>query len=118
MRVLRRPVFIVGVLFGLDYLVWLWSLGGSRGALGIVAGPLLIVLGCTLLWLALKRTARVLASRTLGGRGSGRAGSASAVRYRENRVATSVTPESGTSPGYDDKAAAGSGPSSSAQIAA
>lgn len=118
MRVLRRPLVIVGLLFGLDYLLWLWSLGGSRGALGMVAGPLLVVLGCTLLWLVIKHTARALASGTLRARASIRAGNGSTVRYRDDPVAASAAPEGGASPGYDEQTAVDSGPASSAQIAA
>lgn len=119
MRVLRRPLAIVAVLFGLDYLVWLWSLGGSRGAIGMVAGPLLVILGFALLWLALKQLARVLTSARLRPRSGASAGDAGTVRYREDGVATSATPESGVSPGHDEQTAVGSGSSSSsAQIAA
>jgi hypothetical protein len=106
------------VLFGLDYLLWLFSLGGSRGALGMVAGPLLVILGCTLLWLVIKEAARALAARTLRARGSDRAGNGSAARYRDDGVATSVIPEGGASPGSDKQTAADSGSRSSAQIAA
>ena len=60
MRVLRRPLFIVAVAFGLDYLVWMWSLAGSRGTAGLISGPLLVLLGVALVWLALKQVARVL----------------------------------------------------------
>ncbi len=120
---LRRPFVIVAVLFGLDYLVWLWSLGGSRGAVGMVAGPLLVILGFALLWLALKQLAKVLTSSTRRSRSGPatrqRADAAATVRYREGRVATSVSPEDGASPGFDEPATVSSGSSpSSAQIAA
>ncbi len=122
MGVLRRPFFIVAVLFGLDYLVWLWSLGGSRGAIGMAAGPLLVLLAAALLWLAIKEIARALASPSrrlrLGSVRRSTAGAPDAVRYRETQAATSATPESGESPGHDEDAPVVSGSSSSAQIAA
>ena len=121
MRVLRRPVVIVGVLFGLDYLVWLWSLGGSRDAVGMVAGPLLVILGCALAWLLLKQLARTVASTTRRSRAAtrtrARPGTSPGVRYGEGRVATSSPPEGGAAPGFDEQTAVKSG-SSSAQIAA
>ncbi len=116
---LRRPLFIVAVLFGLDYLLWLWSLGGSRGAVGMVAGPLLVLLAVALVWLALKQLARVLTDPRRVLRTSRRAGTARAVRYGEDRAATTANPPDGVSPGHDEQAPAVSGPpSSSAQIAA
>jgi len=111
--VLRRPLATVGVLLGLDYLLWLWSLGGSRGAVGMIAGPLLVVLALALIWLALRWAAVALAR--LGGRSQPRR--TPAVRYRDAPVARSVTPRSGASPGHDEPTAASSA-SSSAQIAA
>ncbi len=119
--VLRRPIVIIGVLFGLDYLVWLWSLGGSRGVVGMVAGPLLVILGCALLWLLIKQVLRAVASTTRRRRpptrDAPRPGGSDRVRYGDTRVATSVTPEGGELPGYDEQTPVKSG-SSSAQIAA
>lgn len=114
---------IVAVLFGLDYLMWLWSLGGSRGAIGLVAGPLLVILGFALLWLVLKQLARALTGTTRrSGSSSGDrhgAGNAGTVRYGEGRVATSASPQDGESPGFEEPATVSSGSSpSSAQIAA
>ncbi len=123
MRVLRRPLLIVAVLFGLDYLAWMWSLSGSRGTVGLVSGPLLVLLAVALVWLALKQVARVLTDprRVLRpGRSARRAaGTAGAMRYGEDRAAMTANPADGAPPSHDEQAPVGSGPSSSsAQIAA
>lgn len=118
---LRRPLVLVGLLLGLDYLVWLWSLGGSRDVVGMVAGPLLVVLGCALAWLVLKQILRTLASTTRRSRPASRTrarpGRSPGVRYGGERVATSAPPEGGAPPGFDEPTTVKSG-SSSAQIAA
>ncbi len=122
MRVLRRPLAIVAVLFGLDYLVWLWSLGGSRGAIGLVAGPLLVILGFALLWLMIKQLARALTSTRLrprsGASARNAAGGAGSVRYRESTGTSPAGPDGGVSPSDVAQTPVGSGSSPSAQIAA
>lgn len=121
MRVLRRPLLTVAVLFGLDYLLWLWSLGGSRGAVGMFAGPLLVLLATAFLLLAIKQAARTLARARRRPQAAKQAGSPSGapstMRYGESAVAMSAHPEGGAAPGYGDNAPVVSGPSS-AQIAA
>jgi hypothetical protein len=113
----------VAVLLVLDYVVWNWSIGASSGTVGVVTGPLLVLLAAALLLLAVRGVLRMLTGaapqqkprRTpVGAAGRGRT-----MRYRERRTATSVTTEAGGLPGYDEGSTAVTGRgSSSAKIAA
>ena len=119
---LRRPLFIVAVLFGLDYLAWLWSLGGSHGTIGLIAGPLLVLLGVSLAWLVVKQVARAVTGSGRAVRSAERARrqrhDPEGLRYREAQSATSAPPQSGAAPGYGEQTTGAAGSSSSAQIAA
>jgi len=119
-RVLRRPLVTIAVLFVLDYLVWLWSLGGSRGAIGMVAGPLLVLLAVALAGLLVKRVWQTVTAASRHPRAADRRTSgAGSMRYRDSRAAMPATPESGAPPDHDGQETATSGsPASSAQIAA
>jgi len=56
-----RPLAIVSVLAGGDYLLWNWSLQGNHDALALVAGLTLPPLGIALICLLALNAARLLA---------------------------------------------------------
>jgi hypothetical protein len=60
-RPLRRPLAIVSLLALADYLLWNWSLGGSRDILALVAGLTLVPLLIAVAWLLVRDTTRLLA---------------------------------------------------------
>jgi hypothetical protein len=57
----HRPLALVSVLAGGDYLLWNWSLQGSHDVLGLVAGLTLPPLAIALVWLLGLNAARLLA---------------------------------------------------------
>jgi hypothetical protein len=56
-----RPLAIVSVLAGGDYLLWNWSLQGNHDVLALVAGLTLPPLALALIWLLALNGARLLA---------------------------------------------------------
>jgi hypothetical protein len=56
----HRPLALVSVLAGGDYLLWNWSLQGSHDVLALISGLTLTPLAIALLWLLALNAARVL----------------------------------------------------------
>ena len=56
----HRPLALVSVLAGGDYLLWNWSLQGSHDVLALVSGLTLTPLAIALLWLLVLNGARLL----------------------------------------------------------
>ena len=65
---LRKPLTVVAGLFGLDYLLWLWSSAESHDTTALVAGLLLVLLAVSLVWLLVKEAARAVTSGRLRAR--------------------------------------------------
>ena len=63
-RPLRRPLAVVSLLALADYLLWDWSLGGSHGVIGLVAGLTLVPLLIAVAWLLVVGATRVLVGLT------------------------------------------------------
>jgi hypothetical protein len=86
-RPLRRPLAIVSLLALADYLLWNWSLGGSRDILALVAGLTLVPLLIAVAWLLVRDTTRLLAktARRTRARPAATATRAGAARARAGR---------------------------------
>jgi hypothetical protein len=117
----HRPLALVSVLAGGDYLLWNWSLQGSHDVLALMSGLTLTPLAIALLWLLALNAARLLsriAPRVRTARTGVAAPHANAAASAEGVTATTVATATGAATGVEDERPGGEQVSSSSKLAA